>query len=69
MNRNVVVAGVGMVPFAKPETNEPYPTMAAKASRAALTDAQIKYQVVEQAYIGFVYGDSTAGQCALYEVA
>jgi acetyl-CoA acetyltransferase len=36
--------------------------------RAALADAGIGYEQVQQAYVGFVYGDSTAGQRAVYEV-
>jgi acetyl-CoA acetyltransferase len=68
MNRDVVVAGVGMIPFTKPGANEPYPQMAARATRQALADAGIGYELVQQAYVGYVYGDSTAGQRALYEV-
>ena len=68
MSRDVFVAGVGMIPFTKPGANEPYPQMAAKATRQALADAGIGYELVQQAYVGYVYGDSTAGQCALYEV-
>jgi acetyl-CoA acetyltransferase len=68
MSAEVVVAGIGMVPFVKPGQNEPYPKMAARAARAALADASIGYDAIEQAYVGYVYGDSTAGQCALYEV-
>jgi acetyl-CoA acetyltransferase len=68
MSNDVVVAGVGMIPFKKPGANEPYPQMAAKATRAALADAGIGYEQVQQAYVGYVYGDSTAGQCALYDV-
>ncbi|MGQ0700563.1 MAG: lipid-transfer protein [Panacagrimonas sp.] len=68
MSRDVFVAGVGMIPFTKPGANEPYPQMAAKATRAALTDAGIGYELLQQAYVGYVYGDSTAGQRAVYEV-
>ncbi len=68
MFRRVIVAGVGMIPFAKPGASEPYPQMAAKAARAALADAAIAYDDVEQAYVGYVYGDSTSGQRALYDV-
>jgi acetyl-CoA acetyltransferase len=68
MSRDVYVAGVGMIPFTKPGANEPYPQMAAKATRAALTDAGIGYELVDQAYVGYVYGDSTAGQRSIYEV-
>ena len=65
---NVYVTGVGMVPFAKPGQHAPYPDMAAQAVKAALADAGIDYAQVQQAYAGYVYGDSTAGQRALYEV-
>ncbi len=66
--RHVYVVGVGMVPFAKPGRHAPYHEMAAQAARAALTDAGLAYEQVQQAYVGYVYGDSTAGQRALYEV-
>jgi len=68
MSRDVLVAGVGMIPFTKPGANLPYPEMAAQATRAALADAGIGYEHMQQAYVGYVYGDSTAGQRALYEV-
>lgn len=68
MTRNALVAGVGMIPFAKPNAHLPYPDMAAQAVRAALADAGIGYESLEQAYAGYVYGDSTSGQRALYEV-
>ena len=68
MSRDVFVAGVGMIAFSKPGANEPYPQMAANATNAALADAGLAYDEVQQAYVGYVYGDSTAGQRALYEV-
>ncbi len=68
MKQDVYVVGVGMVPFTKPGASEPYPQMAAKAVNAALRDAGLDYAKVQQAYVGYVYGDSTAGQRALYEV-
>ncbi|RCW69415.1 lipid-transfer protein [Pseudorhodoferax soli] len=64
----VHVTGVGMIPFAKPGRHAPYHDMAAQATAAALADAGIGYAQVQQAYVGYVYGDSTAGQRALYEV-
>jgi acetyl-CoA acetyltransferase len=57
-----------MIPFAKPGQHAPYHEMAAQAARAALADARIGYEQVQQAYVGYVYGDSTAGQRAVYEV-
>jgi sterol carrier protein 2 len=68
MGRNVNIIGVGMVPFAKPGASEDYNVMAAKASRAALEDAGVDYGAVQQAYAGYVFGDSTCGQRAVYEV-
>lgn len=64
----VLVAGVGMIPFAKPGASLPYYEMGAQAARLALADARIDYGLVQQAYTGYVYGDSTCGQRALYEV-
>ncbi len=66
MTHKAFIAGVGMIPFVKPGANEPYPAMAVKAGQLALSDAGIAYDAIEQAYVGYVYGDSTAGQKALY---
>lgn len=66
MANKVVVAGVGMIPFAKPGASAPYPEMGAAAGRLAIEDAGIAYDKVEQAYAGYVYADSTAGQRAIY---
>jgi len=66
MQRNVYVAGVGMIPFAKPGKSDPYDKMGSAAARAALDDAGVPYDRVGQCYVGYVYGDSTAGQKALY---
>ena len=68
MNQKVHVSGVGMIPFVKPGTNESYDVMGATAARLALKDAGLGYEQVQQAYVGYVYGDSTCGQKALYEV-
>ncbi len=62
----VYVAGVGMIPFSKPGAGEPYNVMGAEAGRRALEDAGVDYRDVQQAYAGYVYGDSTAGQRAIY---
>ena len=64
MGERVIVAGVGMIPFTKPGASDPYHLMGEKAARAALEDAGLDYQKVQQAYVGYVYGDSTAGQAA-----
>jgi sterol carrier protein 2 len=68
MTQPVVIAGVGMIPFRKPGDSQSYAEMGAAAARAALDDAGIDYAHVQQAYAGYVYGDSTCGQRALYDV-
>jgi acetyl-CoA acetyltransferase len=68
MSQKVVVAGVGMIAFTKPSASEPYPVMGARAVKAALSDAGLGYDAIQQAYVGYVYADSTAGQRVLYEV-
>lgn len=66
MSRRVVVAGVGMIPFTTPRNTQPYDQMGEAAARAALADAGVEYLKVQQGYVGYVYGDSTSGQAALY---
>ncbi|MEZ4406172.1 MAG: lipid-transfer protein [Polyangiales bacterium] len=68
MGRRVNVIGVGMVKFQKPGASDEYNVMASGAIRAALTDAGVPFDTIEQAYAGYVYGDSTCGQRAVYEV-
>jgi acetyl-CoA acetyltransferase len=64
----VHVVGVGMIPFSKPGASAPYAQMGEQAARAALHDAGVDYASVQQAYVGYVYGDSTCGQAAVYGV-
>lgn len=68
MKRKVNVLGVGMIRFAKPGASDEYDVMGANAARAALEDAGIPYDEVEQAYAGYVFGDSTCGQAVMYRV-
>ena len=68
MEKTVWVAGVGMIPFAKPGASAPYHEMGAQAIRLALDDAGLDYAAVQQVYAGYVYGDSCAGQRAVYGV-
>ncbi|RAS03474.1 lipid-transfer protein [Cupriavidus alkaliphilus] len=68
MSEKALVGGVGMIPFSKPGASPSYTDMGADATRRALADAGIDYRLVQQAYVGYVYGDSTCGQTALYEV-
>src|SRR6185503_12059691 len=39
-----------------------------KAARAALADSGVGYEQIQQVYAGYVFGDSTCGQRAVYEV-
>ncbi len=68
MGNAVHVVGVGMIPFTKPGASAPYPQMGAEAARKALADAGIGAERIQQAYAGYVFGDSCAGQAAVYEV-
>jgi acetyl-CoA acetyltransferase len=68
MGRKVYVVGVGMIPFTKAGASEPYHVMGAKATQAALEDSGVSYNDVQQAYAGYVFGDSTCGQAAVYSV-
>jgi acetyl-CoA acyltransferase len=61
------VVGVGMTKFEKPGRREwDYPDMAKEAGTKALEDAGIPYDAVEQAFVGYCYGESTSGQRAVY---
>lgn len=66
MSRPVIIAGVAMTPFATPGKARDYRAMATDAVADVLADAGIAYPSIEQAYVGYVYGDSTSGQAALY---
>ena len=65
---DLVIGGVGMVPFKKPGQSESYDVMGEKAVKNCLADAGIPFSLVEQAFAGYVYGDSCAGQAALYRI-
>lgn len=70
MANKVFVIGVGMTKFEKPGSREgwDYPDMAREAGTKALDDAGIDYHEVDEAYVGYVYGESTSGQRAVYEL-
>lgn len=68
MSYDVVVAGAGMIPFKKPGKSDTYDMMGAAAVKEALKDAGISYEQIQQAYAGYVFGDSCSGQAALYNV-
>jgi len=69
MSNRTYVIGVGMTKFDKPGTKDgDYPEWAKDAGSKALADAGISYEAVEQAYAGYVSGDSSYGQRAVYEL-
>jgi acetyl-CoA acetyltransferase len=69
MGRKVYVIGVGMTKFEKPGSKDwDYPDMAREAGSKALADAGIPYDSIEQAAVGYCYGDSTCGQRAVYQL-
>ena len=69
MGNQAYVIGVGMTKFEKPGSREwDYPDMAKESGGKALEDAGISYDQVEQACVGYVYGDSCAGERAVYEL-
>ena len=68
MSHEVFVSGVGMIPFVKPGTSGTYQEMGEQAARLALEDSGATYDQVQQVYAGYVYGDSTCGQAAVYRL-
>lgn len=69
-NNRVFVVGIGMTKFEKPGRREgwDYPQMAKESGTKALEDAGVDFAEIDEAFVGYVYGDSTAGQRAVYEL-
>ena len=69
-NNRVFVVGVGMTKFEKPGRREgwDYPQMVKESGTKALEDAGIDFSEVEEAFAGYVYGDSSSGERAVYEL-
>jgi sterol carrier protein 2 len=68
MTNTVFVAGVGMTPFLKPGRSDSYDLMGAAAAKEALQDAGLEYHDIQQAFVGYVLGDSGAAQQTLYHL-
>src|ERR1700675_4404291 len=65
----VFVIGVGITKFEKPFSRDwDYPDMAREAGQMALRDAGLTYDSIQQVCAGYVFGDSTSGQNAVYEL-
>jgi sterol carrier protein 2 len=69
MGNKVFVVGVGMTKFEKPASRDwDYPDMAREAGQNALKDAGVDYTKIQQAAVGYCYGDSTCGERAVYQL-
>jgi sterol carrier protein 2 len=68
MLRPAYVVGVAMTPFRTPRKSPNYLELGASAIRAALTDANLSYDKIEQVFAAYVYGDSCSGHRVAYEV-
>jgi sterol carrier protein 2 len=69
MSQKAYVVGVGMTKFEKPGGRDwDYPDMAREAGSKAIEDAGIEFEEIEQAAVGYCYGDSTTGERAFYEL-
>ncbi|GAA2312178.1 lipid-transfer protein [Streptomyces kunmingensis] len=63
------IVGVGMTRFEKPEGRDwQYWDMVKEAGGAALADAGVAYEDVQQVPVGYCFQASTAGQRAVYEL-
>jgi acetyl-CoA acyltransferase len=63
----VFVIGNGMTKFYKPKKHDfDYHDLSQQAMKRAFRDANLKFDAVQQAFVGYVYGDSSAGQRAVY---
>src|SRR5690242_14070431 len=70
MSERVFVVGVGMTDFVKPSSRPDwdYPDMVREAGTQALQDAGVRYDQVQHVAAGYCFGDTTAGQRAVYEL-
>ncbi|KAF9526021.1 thiolase-like protein [Crepidotus variabilis] len=66
--RRTFLVGGGCTAFIKPRGTRETEDMGLEAATKALLDAGITYDSIETAYVGYCYGDSTAGQRALYNL-
>src|SRR6266545_3288774 len=70
MAERTFVIGVGMTDFVKPSARPDwdYPDMVREAGTQALEDAGVSYRDVQHVAAGYCFGDTTAGQRAVYEL-
>jgi acetyl-CoA acyltransferase len=70
MAARTFVIGVGMTDFVKPSARPDwdYPDMVRDAGTQALADAGVTYEQIQYVGVGYCFGDTTAGQRAVYEL-
>jgi len=67
--KRVFIVGVGMTRFLQPFTHSfDYVTLGKEAVYRAIRDVNIDYEIINEAAVGYVYGDSCSGQRILYEI-
>jgi len=67
--RKVFIVGVGMTKFYKPGGHDfSYIELGSLALRRALNDSSVNYSEIDNAFVGYVYNESCAGQRVLYEL-
>lgn len=68
MADSVLVAGVGMTPFAPLSACDSGASLAGQAIRSALEDARIDFDLVDQVFSSCVHGEAGSGEQALAQV-
>ncbi|KAH9476997.1 Non-specific lipid-transfer protein [Psilocybe cubensis] len=66
--RRTFLIGGGCTAFIKPRATRSTEDMGLEAATKALLDAGINYDTIQNAFVGYCYGDSTSGQRALYNL-
>jgi sterol carrier protein 2 len=62
------IVGVGVTQFLKPRGQVSYTELGLQAIVKAFLDSNLTYDDIEQAYCGYIYGNSTSGQRVLYQL-
>ena len=68
LKSRVFIVGTGLIPMIRPRGLRDTPSMALEACSKAFLDAGMTMDAVEMAFAGYVYGDSCAGQRAIYQL-
>jgi len=68
MANRAMIAGVGMVKFTTPSAGKTYDEVGPEAGRLALADAGLTFDEIQQAFVGYIYGDTCCGQRIVYQL-